>query len=745
MRHTAIGIYLSALLLAGCGGDGGVDTTPAVSEAPTSTPAPPPPPPPPPPNKAPVASFTAAPSEGTTDTVFGFDAGASADTDGTVASYLWDFGDGTSATGRTASTRYAEPGTYTVTLTVTDDDGAEASATRPVAVSQASAQSSAGTTCAADAPGAGGGAVCIDGAMNEGRWVSGPEVAGLGIEATRTSCTAPCGVHVSAAGTDGFQVERPLHDLQYLWEFGDPDSEFEALPDDFPFGRDANRAQGPFAGHVYAEPGTYEVALTVSAGDGTWARTVQTIDVADPDATFAGEATVCLSTPGDFAGCPDGAVQHTVWTEAFEAVPSGQAARYLLRAGERFEPGAAQDVKDRPAVVVASYGEGAKPTVITDGWGRTSADMFRFRNVDEATLTGLSFQGDYDPTTGAGDALLISAIGNVQSLGHLTIYRIASSGLQQTLNARAGMGPIIFADNVVTDWRNYGVFTATDAPHAFVGNSIRQNENAASGDDGKQTAAEPAWADHGPLRFADSFRMAVSRNDMLAMNGWSSAGKAHNPAFRYNTRGLAGHSGVLSENRMEGGFVVLALTVMNTRTQPGEGNVIVERNALIGTDNTSGFVNTSYGGTTLRNNVMIMPDVKNTFNGFWRQLRLTTNDEQTDANLVRPIRIEHNTLAVLQTAQTEARDTEFLADDSATHAKGAFADVVTRANQVYAPYMPNASDFANATPVDAGDGYRPQTGNPTIGASGRLSEVLDTYDGRVRRDPTNDGAQEPPE
>ncbi len=57
-----------------------------------------------------------------------FDAGASRDLDGAVTAYRWDFGDGTSADGATAEHAYAAPGTYTVTMTATDDSGAACAA-----------------------------------------------------------------------------------------------------------------------------------------------------------------------------------------------------------------------------------------------------------------------------------------------------------------------------------------------------------------------------------------------------------------------------------------------------------------------------------------------------------------------------------------------------------------------------------------------------------------------------------------
>jgi len=43
--------------------------------------------------------------------------------DGTITAWSWDFGDGATSTDQHPTHAYAEPGTYTVTLTVTDDGG----------------------------------------------------------------------------------------------------------------------------------------------------------------------------------------------------------------------------------------------------------------------------------------------------------------------------------------------------------------------------------------------------------------------------------------------------------------------------------------------------------------------------------------------------------------------------------------------------------------------------------------------
>jgi len=51
-----------------------------------------------------------------------------------IASYHWDFGDGTTGTGPTPTHTYGDDGVYTVTLTVTDEDGLEGTDTMMVTV-----------------------------------------------------------------------------------------------------------------------------------------------------------------------------------------------------------------------------------------------------------------------------------------------------------------------------------------------------------------------------------------------------------------------------------------------------------------------------------------------------------------------------------------------------------------------------------------------------------------------------------
>jgi PKD repeat protein len=87
-------------------------------------------------NQSPTAAFTATPNGLTV----AFNGAGSSDPDGAIASYSWNFGDGSTANGVNVNRTYASAGTYTVALTVTDNQGATNTRTQQVTVTAPNSQ-----------------------------------------------------------------------------------------------------------------------------------------------------------------------------------------------------------------------------------------------------------------------------------------------------------------------------------------------------------------------------------------------------------------------------------------------------------------------------------------------------------------------------------------------------------------------------------------------------------------------------
>lgn len=72
----------------------------------------------------PIAIIAASPTTGECPLTVSFDGSQSSDPDGTIVSFAWNFGDGTTQSGSATVTHtFVNPGTFTVTLTVTDNQG----------------------------------------------------------------------------------------------------------------------------------------------------------------------------------------------------------------------------------------------------------------------------------------------------------------------------------------------------------------------------------------------------------------------------------------------------------------------------------------------------------------------------------------------------------------------------------------------------------------------------------------------
>ena len=174
-------------------------------------------------NQAPVANPN-GPYIGTVGSAVLFDGSASSDQDGTIVSYSWNFGDGSTGTGVTSSHTYTTVGTFNVTLTVMDDAGATDSAGTTATIGQVPNRAPV-----ANANGPYNGTV---------------------------------GVAITFDGTASSDFDGTI--VQYDWNFGDGIAAIDA---------------GPTPSHAYSSAGSFTVSLTVTDNDGATASDSTTANI----------------------------------------------------------------------------------------------------------------------------------------------------------------------------------------------------------------------------------------------------------------------------------------------------------------------------------------------------------------------------------------------------------------------------------------------------------------------------------
>jgi len=171
-------------------------------------------------NTAPVASFTVSALSGEAPLTVSFSAILSYDPDGIIVKFEWDFGDGSSATGESASHVYTTSGSFTIVLRITDNRGGTDTASKTITVS------------AAEEPGGAG--------------------AGPTASFTATPLVGPAALTVTFNASASFYAGHAI--TYYSWDFGD-----------------GVTGTGMTTTHTYAPlvTTTYNVVLRIIASDNT--------------------------------------------------------------------------------------------------------------------------------------------------------------------------------------------------------------------------------------------------------------------------------------------------------------------------------------------------------------------------------------------------------------------------------------------------------------------------------------------
>jgi PKD repeat protein len=268
----------------------------------------------------PSAAFTTTTVHPTATFPVSFDGSSSSEAGGSIASYSWDFGDGSPAgSGAAPSHTFATPGIKTVTLTVTDQDGHTAPITHQVTVGSAPVAQFSVPTSSPRAASAisfnGSGSTEPGGSIAAYSWNFGDGSPG-GSGATPSHTYSSAGFYtVTLAVTDANGYTASVsHTLVVVAApvspaHGHPSAGFNVAPAKpvalaranfsgssstdigstlvsyaWNFG-DRATASGITASHTYGRPGSYHVTLTVCDATGMSASSTRTVTVLSPGFT----------------------------------------------------------------------------------------------------------------------------------------------------------------------------------------------------------------------------------------------------------------------------------------------------------------------------------------------------------------------------------------------------------------------------------------------------------------------------
>lgn len=195
-------------------------------------------------SSAPVAVLSPSATTGVAPAAFAFDASASYDPDGQSVTWQWDFGDGTSGTGSTAAHTYAQPGSYSAVVTVTDASGMSSTASAQISVTAPNSAPTANMT------------------------ISGAGVAPATVMFDGTGSSDPDGSIAS-----------------WTWDFGD-----------------GSTGSGSTASHLYTRDGMFTAKLTVTDSAGATAIATALVYITPAPVETIHVASVTLATVTTRAG-----------------------------------------------------------------------------------------------------------------------------------------------------------------------------------------------------------------------------------------------------------------------------------------------------------------------------------------------------------------------------------------------------------------------------------------------------------
>ena len=497
----------------------------------------------------------------------------------------------------------------------------------------------------------------------------GGSLAEIAIQTTHgPELIAPAAIWFEAVGLAGFNVQDgpapdetydpSFHGLTFVWRIdGDPLPAFTAplnIPDAW---KAPNIAFGKKVAFAFNDPGTYTVRLTATDSQGTTAVKTVTVAVADPDTALAGSRTIVFSSAGDFSGAPAGAQQVTT-PDGIESALAGisQSHRVLFRRDE-ISNNVRIDIPSSCAAPVwfGAWGSGARPVLFPER-GREIYKPDTSCAANQFTFHDLELRGRWNADTETGDPReepFLWLFHNAGGPTFYTVHRCTLTGFSKVAPSNITGQPttILFSDTSVGNYRNYGIFVhpvpTPDARLGFIGVMSASHVDALEG--GPTTGL---GNDHGPFRAAQMQNVYVGCSDFFSRSGWSGdgvGGIAPQPCLRINTNGQASASWIVDRVACEGGSNIIAMQASGSSRPDTPGNYLFDRLLTVGTAQCIKHAGVGWGGVTIRNTIMIQPDIQQDALRLSQFLEFASDNPQT-GTLTTPINVHHSSFINLMSA-----------------------------------------------------------------------------------------------